>query len=221
MVWVHGALAAVCLVIGGLHLCRLARLRRGRVVETGYAAMALGMAGMFSPIGDPVPAPVWTAVFLLCGGWFGVLLARRPRVPDPAGVLGGEALHLAVGSVAMLFMLAADHQAGGLGSRHPAHEVDAPGLAGAASAVALVLAAYFVLHTLRCVDRLRVARLGDRPPTGSAPLPTAPLPARPGTSAPAATATRARRDAHLPGALPALAHLLMTAAMATMLVGMI
>ncbi len=217
MVWVHGALAVVCLVIGGLHLFRVGRQPRGRALEAGYAVMALGMAGMFSPVGDPVPAPVWTGAFLLCGAWFGALLARRSL-----GVLGGEALHLVVGSVAMLFMLAADHQAGGLGVRHPAHEVDAPGLAGAASAVALALAAYFVLHTLRCADRLRAARLGGGPSAAGAAGPIPPGPTSPARTASTATATApALAPEACAATLPALAHLLMTVAMATMLVGMI
>jgi hypothetical protein len=214
MAWVHGALAVVCLGIGGLHLFRVGRQPRGRALEAAYAVMALGMAGMFSPVGDPVPAPAWTGVFLMCGAWFGVLLARRSL-----GVLGGEALHLVVGSVAMLFMLAADHQAGGLGIRHRAHEVDAPGLAGAASAVALVLAAYFVLHALRCADRLRVARLGGGPSADRAAGTTS-LRTASSASPSTATAPVLAPDA-CSATLPVLAHLSMTVAMATMLIGMI
>jgi hypothetical protein len=207
MAWLHGVLAALCLAIGGLHVVRVARLRRGRVLEAAYAGMALGMAGMFSPIGDPVPTPVWVALFLLCGAWFGGLLLR---VRSP-GALDGEALHVLVGSAAMLFMLGADHQAGAANGGHPAHAGGAPGTAGIGSAVALVFAAYFVLHLLRCADRLQAARLGAPAAVGAPPGP------------PAAVATAVRSSVRAPCSVtgPALAHVLMTATMAVMLVGMI
>lgn len=212
MAWLSGVLTALCLAIGGLHLFRALRRPRGRPLEIGYAVMALGMAGMYSPLGDPVPAPVWVVLFLLgaCGFGASLLRARSLTLCD------GEALHLLVGSVAMLFMLWADQQAGGAAG-HWAHAAGAAGMVGVASAAALVLAAYFVLHTMRCVDRLRVAR------TAATPVAVAVAVHDTGRgegrdtvrdTAPAATGACA-----LP--LPALAHLLMTAAMAIMLVGMI
>ena len=210
MAWLHGVLAALSLAVGLLHLLRLVARRRQVALEASYAAMGLGMAGMYSPVGDPVPAPVWAALFLLCAGWFGGLIVRE-RSP---GALGGEALHLVVGSAAMLFMLGADRQAGGSAGGHPAHVVGAPGMAGIASAVAIVLAAYFVLHVLRCADRLRAARLGTheagpRSETGEA------------SRGPTATLLRAPVVAHCSRTAPALAHLLMTMIMAVMLIGMI
>ena len=137
MIWVHGALAGLSMAIGGLHLFRAVRLRSGRVLEAAYAAMALGMAAMFSPVGDPVPGPAWAVLFALSGAWFGAVLLRF-RSP---GVLDGEALHVVVGSAAMLFMLGA-HQAGGVEAHggHAAHGGGAPGMVGVASAVALVFA---------------------------------------------------------------------------------
>jgi hypothetical protein len=211
MGWVHGALAVLSLAIGLMHLVRLVLRRRDLVLEGSYAAMALGMAGMFSPLGDPLPAGFWGVVFLLCAGWFGGLMIRARAV----GLLGGEAAHLVIGSAAMLFMLGADRAAGGVGGQHAAHGAGAPGMVGVASAIALVFAAYFVLHTLRCADRLwatRPAVAPGRPRTAG------------GIAAPdAATAVALRTPAaglcSPPG--PALAHLLMTAAMAIMLVEMI
>jgi hypothetical protein len=209
MAWLHGVLAALSLAVGLLHLLRLATRRRDVVLEASYAAMGLGMAAMYSPVGDPVPVPVWAALFLLCAGWSGGLIVRD-RSP---GALGGEALHFVVGSAAMLFMLGADRQAGGTAGGHAAHVVGAPGMAGIASAVAIVFAAYFVLHVLRCVDRLRASRL-ETP---------AVAPPQPGDASRARTSTalRAPTAAHCSRTAPAAAHLLMTTIMAVMLIGMI
>lgn len=214
MAWLHGALAALSLSVGLLHLLRLVTRRRQVALEAGYAAMGLGMAAMYSPVGDPVPAPVWAALFLLCAGWFGGLVVRDRSL----GALGGEALHLVVGSAAMLFMLGADRQAGGTGGGHAAHAVGAPGTAGIASAVAIVFAAYFVLHVLRCADRLRAARLGT-PVAGPESGGGAPR----GTTATASrtAASRVPVAAHCSRTGPAVAHLLMTTIMAIMLIGMI
>jgi Domain of unknown function (DUF5134) len=210
MAWLHGVLAALSLAVGLLHLLRLATRRRAVVLEASYAAMGLGMAAMYSPVGDPVPAPVWAALFLLCAGWFGGLMVRG-RSP---GALGGEALHLVVGSAAMLFMLGADQQAGGTAGGHPAHVVGAPGMAGIASAVAIVFAAYFVLHVLRCADRLRASR----PETSAV---AAGLQRGDAPRARTGTALRAPTAAHCSRTAPAVAHLLMTMIMAVMLIGMI
>ena len=233
MAWLHGVLAALSLAVGLLHLLRLATRRRQVALQASYAAMGLGMAAMYSPVGDPVPAPVWVALFLLGAGWFGGLVVRD-RSP---GALGGEALHLVVGSAAMLFMLGADRQAGGTAGGHPAHVVGAPGMAGIASAVAIVLAAYFVLHVLRCADRLRAARLatpaagpepgaGPRARTVTAPRTTALRTTALRTTALRTTALRttalgAPVTAHCSRTAPAVAHLLMTMIMAIMLIGMI
>jgi hypothetical protein len=211
MAWVHGVLAVLCLAIGGLHLVRLVRMRHGRALEAAYAGMALGMAGMFAPAGDPVPAPLWIALFLLGGGWFGGLLLHARSI----GALGGEARHLLVGSAAMLFMLGADHDTGAVDGRHAAPAAGAPGTAGLASAVALAFAAYFVLHTLRCADRLRATPGGER---AGRPVLAA---ADPGPAAAIATVVRSPAPTPCSTSVSATAHLVMTAAMAIMLVGLI
>ncbi len=203
MIWLHGVLAVLCLVIGVLHLLRLALIRREVVVEASYAAMGLGMAGMFSPVGNPVPDPVWVAVFLACAAWFGALMLRRRSLR----ALGGEAAHFAIGSGAMLFMLGQGEHGSGGGTGH---------VAGAASAIALVLAAYFVLHTLRCVDRLHAVRYAS---SDCAPQQAATAEAvGTGTivlAAPAPTSMLCSPR------IPALAHVVITVGMAVMLVAMI
>jgi hypothetical protein len=96
MGWVSGALAIGCLAVGLLHLYRLFALRGDIAGEASYAAMGLGMAAMFAPDGDPVPAPVWVAVFLACAA---------------GAVLRGAAdvTHHVLGAAAMLFMLLTGH----------------------------------------------------------------------------------------------------------------
>jgi hypothetical protein len=96
MVWVSGVLAIGCLAVGLLHLYRLVTLRGDVAGEASYAAMGLGMAAMFSPFDDPVPAPVWAAVFLCCAA--GVVLRGAADV-----------IHHVLGAAAMLFMLLTGH----------------------------------------------------------------------------------------------------------------
>lgn len=125
-----------CLIVGILHLHQLLTVSTGRVWEASSAAAAIGMAAMFSPLGDPVPAPVWIAVFGGCAAWVGVLAVRDRAITGHAG-------HHLLCSAAMLFML--------LG-----HRLHGGGL-GIVSVVALVAAGYFAWHGLRCVDNYRAA----------------------------------------------------------------
>jgi hypothetical protein len=139
--WFAGAAAIGCLVVGLLHLHRLLTVSTGRVGEASYTAAAVGMAAMLSPLGDPVPLPVWIAVFGGCAAST-VLLAAHER----ALRADGDAAHHVLCSAAMVFMLVG-HGAHGAG----------PGMV---SVVALVASGYFAWHGLRCVDRFRAARAG-------------------------------------------------------------
>jgi Domain of unknown function (DUF5134) len=156
MEWGSAALALACLAAAGLHLVRLAVHRRDRTGEAAHAAMALGMAAMASPLGDPVPEPVWTGVYVLIALWFTALVLRTRST-------GGDAVHHVVGSGAMLFMLAADHSAG-----HPAHGHPVSGLV---PVTAMALTGYFAWHALRCADRCR--RAPDPAPCAADPSPGA------------------------------------------------
>ena len=135
--WFAGVAAIGCLIVGLLHVRQLLTVPTGRVAEASSAAAAIGMAAMFSPLGDPVPAPAWIAVFGVCAAW-ATALAVRERA------LGGDPGHHLLCSAAMLFML--------LG--HRLHD----GGLGVVSVVAMVAAGYFAWHGLRCVDRYRLAR---------------------------------------------------------------
>jgi hypothetical protein len=140
MDWGSAALALACLAAAGLHLLRLAVRRRDVVGEGSHASMALGMAAMASPLGDPVPEPAWTGLYVVIAVWFAVLVLRTRST-------GGDALHHVVGSGAMLFMLAADHSTG-----HMAHGGPASGLV---AVTAMGFTGYFAWHALRCADRCR------------------------------------------------------------------
>jgi hypothetical protein len=201
--WVSGALAVVCLAVALLHLGRLVVHARafgdvpgGPVGEVSHAAMALGMAAMFSPLGDPLPGPVWTVVFVLCGLWFAGVAVRTRSVD-------GDAAHHVVGGAAMLFMLLTHHNDApiGAGSGHAAHHMAETGL-GPVPLISIVLAGYFAWHALRCSDAL----LADPPaePDGSGGAVVA---QRVGTLRSAQTV--------------AVAHVVMAVAMTVMLLAMI
>jgi hypothetical protein len=199
MSWLSGGLAVVCLTVGLFHLARLIVLRRDVASELAHAAMGLGMAAMFSPLGNPLPALVWTVVFGLCGAWFAASALRARR-------FGGDAGHHVVGSGAMLFMLAAGHGAPAADPAHAGHAAHGGAMAGTfglASVVALVLAGYFAWYALSCSYACR------------RPEPPAPAPGSgPITLRTPVLSLRAPRTA-------AAAHLAMAVAMAMMLLGMV
>jgi hypothetical protein len=156
MTVMSAAFSLICLIIAALHLVRLAVLRDDVVGEASHAAMGVGMAAMFSPLGDPVPRLMWTAVFAVCAGWFTVLLLRRREA---------AARHHVVGSAAMLFMIGAGTHAG--------HDAPAGGF-GLGSVAAIVLAGYFAWHALGCLDRV-TPRAVERP-AGEGFVPCAGIP---------------------------------------------
>jgi hypothetical protein len=200
--WVSGVLSIGCLAVVLLHLVRLV-LPAGatpgdRIGEVSHAVMALGMAAMFSPLGNPLPAPVWTVTYLLCGAWFAAVALRTPAP-------GGDATHHVVGSAAMLFMLI-QHDPAAAGAPaaagHAAHGGGGGGL-GLVSLAAILLAGYFAWHALRCTDRLRA-----------------------GTSVVAeaggvAIARRVRPVSVRSSQVVALAHVVMAVAMTVMLLAMV
>jgi Domain of unknown function (DUF5134) len=192
MEWGSAALALACVVVGVLHVARIAVVRRDIAAESSHAAMALGMAAMASPVGDPVPEPVWTAMFVVIAGWFTVL-ALHTRSADR------ETVHHVVGSGAMLFMLPADHSAGHLPHDHP--------MSGVVAVTAMALTGYFAWHALRCADRCRRA--------------PEPAPSEGHAAGGPVLAVRAPALAvHTPQA-GAVGHLVAAVAMSAMLLGMV
>lgn len=217
-------LASVALLgLGILHLVRLAtasRDGRSRAVEASHAAMGLGMGVMFSPEIDPLPQSAWLVVFGLGATWFIGAALRNGLAATNAG-------HHIMCSLAMLFMLLlGPHQWMGVaGGEHGAHT--GPHTSAAATSVwtslaAIVLVGYFASHGLRCGDLWSGAhpdRTVSRRPTGmgvtgaddAALAETDRACARPGTGRGVATLLTPRAAA--------ITQLVMSASMATMLLG--
>lgn len=207
MIWLSGLLAVACLAVAVVHVARLLVRRVDVIGEATHAAMGAGMAAMFSPIGDPVPDPVWTVVFLACGAWFAAVAVRSATVSGDAG-------HHVVGSGAMLFMQLSGHShaPGSGGSEHAEHLVHGGGAAGGlglGSVAAIVLAGYFAWHVLRCADRVRACTAGPQLADD----------VRSGASV--AVAVRAPGVVVVAPHTAAVAHLVMGVAMAVMLLGMV
>ncbi|MGH3824587.1 MAG: DUF5134 domain-containing protein [Pseudonocardiaceae bacterium] len=124
VLWLDVPLAVACLLAAVHHVGLLVVLRVPFVPAASHGVMGVGMAAMFVPVFDPVPRLAWVVIFLLVGAWFGAAALH-------AGSLLGDAGHLTVGAVAMLFMLVRHAQ----GSTGPDGPVD-PGHAGHAGAAA-------------------------------------------------------------------------------------
>lgn len=186
------ALGTVCLLAGLYHLGRLAARRAPAASAGAHAVMGLGMAAMFVPALDPVPQPVWVALFVLSGAWFAATAWR-------AGTVAGEAGHHVVGAVAMLFMLLGGHDhdaaAGAVDPEHAHHAAGAGAPALLVTVLALLFAGWFVADVVRTLvvrtDGAPARRFGG-------------------------SATQVRT----PVTVSAAAHLAMSVAMAVMLLGM-
>jgi hypothetical protein len=167
-----------CLAVAGYHAAALithsmdtrdgAARRRGGGYELSHLGMALGMAAMFSPLGDPVPRLVWLIVFGMAAAWFATCLLQASTPADDA------AHHHLVANLAMLFMVAGDHRQHGAGgaaggpvsSSHEGHTAVAGGgwIEGPIGTVLTVaLAGYFAVHTVRSLWVLFSAALQAKP----------------------------------------------------------
>lgn len=153
--------------------------------ELSHLAMALGMAAMFSPLGDPVPRLVGLIVFGMSAAWWASCALRAGLRADATG-------HHLVANLAMLFMVTTSHgHAAGAqaGSGHAGH-TSAVGVAGGGAGggvvsgdgwtegpigtgLALLLAAYFAVQALRSVRALSITQVPGPPPTGPAGIGTA------------------------------------------------
>jgi hypothetical protein len=150
-----GAALAALLCLGTTGVClALAAVGVGpRPAQLAHAAMGVGMAGMFSPWGDPLPARLGLAAFAVLGAWFAAAALRGDRADDGA-------VHLAVSSAAMALMYllhghAAPAGPGAAGGPHAGH-VAAGGAAGlVVTPLALLLAGYFGWHAWICVHQAR------------------------------------------------------------------
>lgn len=208
MPWLPTVLSVACLAAAAVHLARFAGLRADRSGEAAHVLMGVGMAAMFAPA-DPVPGPVWVAVFAAAGLWFGAVAVRE-------GDWAGGAAHHALGGVAMLLMLLSGHDhaapTDGEHAGHAAHGGSVGGF-GWTSVVSVLLAGYFVWHLWRVLDSR-----GTPAATTAAVEPTAASTGPVGTVVPARPALRTA----LPSADTVTAALVvMSGAMAAMLLGVV
>jgi hypothetical protein len=216
--WISALLCVACLAVAALHMLRLGVLRADLPGEAAHAAMALGMAAMFSPVGAPVPSAIWVVVFVGSGAWFGAQALRESS-------LTGDSGHHVIGSVAMLVMLSAGHShtAADGGAEHAGHAAHGGAVSGfgTSTVVSVLLAGYFAWHVLRCSDRWRHLRSGSsQSVAGNAAVVGADSSI---TSSPAgAVAARPSPRAVLLGPAAAVAaHLTMSVAMTVMLLGVV
>ena len=139
----------------GLTLPCVRRLVRLDYVELGQAArngdvaellLVLAMVAMFSPIGGPIPAAGWEAVFLLAGAWFLVAWWRGRRTPGEASP-HGQCGHHAASAVVMLYMIVAMPH--GEMTHGPWLTMSAHGGPLAWPVIAIAATAYFVADATR------------------------------------------------------------------------
>lgn len=203
--WLGVPFGLVCMLVGVFHIGMFLGGRSGLAPAAANAVMGIGMAAMFVPAADPVPRPVWVAAFLVVAAWSAAACLR-------ARSLCGEAGHHTIGAVAMLVMLSghAHGAAGTPGAVDPGHAHDGGG-AGAGepllqSAVALALAAWFLADITRRVVRASTDLALAGVPEGAG--------ARTATRGPAwSRPVTVRRDA--------APHVVMSAAMTVMVLGMV
>ncbi|MGH3883507.1 MAG: DUF5134 domain-containing protein [Pseudonocardiaceae bacterium] len=158
-VWVGWVFAAVFAGLALFFAVRLFASRRGASnndpsADGSHAVMSAGMAAMFWPWGNPVPALYWQVLFSIAAAWFAVRLLRRyarsATILQP-GLGRGADLHHVLGNLAMVYMLAA--VPAGHGVAHSAHIPEsAPGIALPALAWAFV--AYFLVFAVWSGARL-------------------------------------------------------------------
>lgn len=161
--WVRWVFAGVFVAVALLCVVRLLTSRRDasrvgcstdRSSDASHGVMSLGMAAMFWPWGNPaqgnpVPALYWQVLFGITAGWFAVRLLRGVRsaaIQQPGSGVGAD-LHHVLGSLAMVYMLAAVPAGHGM-----AHGMDMPGMGSSGIALpvlAWVLVAYFLVFAVR------------------------------------------------------------------------
>jgi hypothetical protein len=111
--WLDRVFAMLCALVAAYFLTRLALARRAqdqadRSGDVAHLVMGAGMAAMFLPAADPLPRPVWIAMFVVTGAWIAATLLRSGR-PEPTAIPArrGRHLHLVISNAAMTYMVAA------------------------------------------------------------------------------------------------------------------
>lgn len=180
--WVRWLFAAVFAALTVFYLARLCTPHRDasawggtahRGVDASRGVMSLGMVAMLVPWVDPLPRLYWQVVFGVAAGHIAArLIRRRARsLPVPSPDAGGHhELHLAIGGLAMVYMLAvtpAEHSMAG-GMEMAAMSSRGAGSAGTAlPALTWVFIAYFLVFVVRLGARLAIPSTTGATNTGA------------------------------------------------------
>ncbi|MDQ4092650.1 MAG: DUF5134 domain-containing protein [Actinomycetota bacterium] len=123
-----------------------------RGVDASHGVMSLGMAAMFWPWSNPIPALFWQVLFSIMAAWFAVRLLRRGvqpvTIPQPGPDRAAD-LHHVLGSLAMVYMLA-----GIPAGQHTAHGTEVAGPGIALPVLAWTFVAYFLVFAVWLGARL-------------------------------------------------------------------
>jgi hypothetical protein len=170
--WVRWVFAAVFTALTAFYVARLCTPRRDpsawggtahRGVDASRGVMSLGMVAMLVPWVDPLPRLYWQVIFGVAAGHIAVRLIRRQvrSLPVPSPDAGGHhEVHLAVGGLAMVYMLGAMPAA-----EHPmieGMEMAAMGSRGLSStgtalpALTWAFIVYFLVFVVRLGARLAI-----------------------------------------------------------------
>lgn len=132
-----------------LRLVRLDYVRLGQATRTGDVAellLVLAMVAMLSPVGGPIPAAGWEAVFLVAGSWFLFSWWRGRHVPGHASP-HGRCAHHALSAMAMLYMISAMPHSGT--THGPWLTMSTMDNGVAWPVIAIVAVAYFAVDAVR------------------------------------------------------------------------
>jgi hypothetical protein len=151
--WVQWIFAAMYAVLTLFYVVRFlaAGSTTNRSVDVSRCVMSLGMIAMLVPWIDPLPRLSWQVLFSLAAGHIALRLIRRRMRPAPVPAPDGDGhheLHLMIGGLAMVYMLAATSAGpgmAGIGSTDPTLPV-----------LAWVFIAYFVVFVVYWGTRLTV-----------------------------------------------------------------
>ena len=165
--WVHWLFAAMFAALTLFYLARLCTPLREtsawggaahRDVDVSRGVMSLGMVAMLVPWIDPLPRLYWQVAFGVAAGHIAVRLIRRQlrSVPVPPHHLGGHhELHLVIGGLAMVYMLAMMPAEHAMADGMAGMEMAATGAAGVAVPVLTwAFIAYFLVFVVRLGTRL-------------------------------------------------------------------
>jgi Domain of unknown function (DUF5134) len=179
--WVRWVFAAMFAALALFSVVRLIVMSRdlsvwdggaGRSVDVSRGVMSLGMVAMLLPWVDPLSRLSWQVIFVVAAGHIAVRLIRRGVQSVPVsgpGSGGHHELHLMIGGLAMVYMLAvmpAGHSMATHAQTAQGMDMALMGSTGLAlPLLTWALIGYFLVFAVRLGARLAVpgAALGPGP----------------------------------------------------------